>query len=90
MEHNAGVRVKSIFCFVIAPDVQRKGIATQFVERVCKDAVDEGFDFVEAYVNTQLTGAADEFRGPLAMYEKCGFSKSAEQEGRVVVRKSLN
>lgn len=86
-EHRADVRVKSIFCFVIAPEMQRKGIGTQLVERVCKDAADDGFDFVEAYAN-EVHSALD-FRGPLAMYEKCGFTKSAGQEGRVVVRKAL-
>jgi len=88
-EYSADVRVKSIFCFVIAPAMQRKGIATQFVERVCKDAADEGFDFVEAYANKDFTDTANELRGPLAMYEKCGFNKYSEQEGRVVVRKAL-
>jgi len=88
-EYRADVKVKSIFCFVIAPDMQRKGIATQFVERVCKDAADDGFDFVEAYVNKEFISTAHDYRGPLAMYEKLGFSKSEEQEGRVVVRRAL-
>ena len=88
-EYCADVKVKSIFCFVIAPEMQRKGIATKLLERVCKDAADDGFDYVEAYVNKEFTNTAHELRGPLAMYEKCGFTKSAEQEGRVVVRKAL-
>ena len=87
--HRADIRVKSIFCFVIAPEVQRTGVATQLVERVCKDAADDGFDFVESYVNAKFESTAGEYRGPLAMYEKCGFSKSVEQNGRVVVRKAL-
>ncbi|MCL2508003.1 MAG: GNAT family N-acetyltransferase [Oscillospiraceae bacterium] len=88
-EYRTDVRVKSIFCFVIAPDMQRKGIAAQLVDRVCKDAADDGFDFVEAYVNKEFTDTAHEFMGPLAMYEKCGFTKSAEKEGRAVMRKAL-
>jgi hypothetical protein len=32
---------------------------------------------------------APDCRGPLAMYEKCGFSICAEQEGRVAIRKAL-
>ena len=86
-EYNADVKVKSIFCFVIAPEMQRKGIATQLLKRVCKDAADDGFDFVEAYVN--IIYSTLDFSGPLAMYEKCGFTKSAEREGRIVMRKSL-
>jgi len=86
-EYRADIKVKSVFCFVIAPEMQRKGIATQLLKRVCKDAADEGFDFVEAYVNENQS--ALDFRGPLAMYEKCGFTKYAEREGKVVVRKTL-
>lgn len=88
-EYRTDIKVKSIFCFVIAPQVQRMGIATQLVERVCRDAAAEGFDFVEAYVNKDFTDAAHEFRGPLAMYEKCGFTLGAEKDGRIVVRKAL-
>ena len=88
-EYRADVRVKSIFCFVIAPEMQRKGIATKLLERVCLDAKLDGFDFVEAYVNRDFLNVAHDFRGPLAMYEKCGFEKSVEKKSRVVVRKAL-
>ena len=88
-EDGPGIRVKSIFCFVVAPKMQRKGVATAFVERVCKDAAEEGFDFVEAYVNKEFVDTANDFRGPITMFEKCGFTKSAEREGRVTVRKAL-
>ena len=86
-EYRTDIRVKSIFCFVIAPEMQRKGIATRLVERVCIDAVADGFDFVEAYPKVEYTVL--DHMGPLAMYKNCGFAKSAEQEGRVVVRKAL-
>ena len=88
-EYCADIRVKSIFCFVIAPKVQRMGIATQLIERVCMDASADGFDFVEAYAYDKFTDVIHDFRGPLAMYEKCGFVKYAEREGKVVVRKAL-
>ncbi len=86
-ECREGIKIKSIFCFVIAPDVQRKGIATQLVERVCRDATHDGFDFVEAYTNDKFID--DGYKGPLAMYEKCGFIKHSEQNGKIVMRKSL-
>ena len=86
-ETRAEVRVQSIFCFVIAPELQRQGVATQLVERVCSDAAAEGFDFVEAYVNR--THEPLDFRGPLTMYEKCGFVPCGEREGRVVMRRAL-
>lgn len=86
-EYCVDIKVKSIFCFVVAPGVQRTGVASQLVEYVCKDAAADGFDFAEAYPNREYT--APDCRGPLAMYEKCGFVIQAEREGRVVVRKAL-
>lgn len=85
----ADIRIKSIFCFVIAPEMQRMGIATQLVERVCKDAAGEGFDYVEAYVNKEFVETSHDFRGPLAMYLKCGFDNYTEQGDKVTVRKAL-
>ena len=79
--------MKSVFCFVVAPQVQRTGVATQLIERVCQDAAADGFDFVEAYPNKEFVSI--DCKGPLAMYEKCGFSIRAQREGRVVVRKAL-
>lgn len=88
-KHGEGIKVKSIFCFAINPKVQRMGIATKLVERVCRDAAEEGLDFVEAYVNKDSSEDPYDFRGPLAMYQKCGFIISGEREGKVVVRKAL-
>lgn len=88
-EYRADTRVKSIFCFVVAPNMQRKGVATQLLKRVCQDAAADGFDFVEAYVNREFTETDREFRGPMKMYEKCGFCIYSEREGKVVMRKAL-
>lgn len=88
-EYHANIKIKSVFCFVIAPEMQRKGIATQLLECVCTDAAKDGFDFVEAYVDKILNDTDEDFRGYLAMYEKCGFFKFAEREGKIVVRKAL-
>lgn len=88
-EPDRDIRVKSIFCFVIAPQAQRQGIATQLLARVCEDAAADGYDFVEAYANTDFVDTIHEFRGPLAMYEKCGFTQHAEKDGKVVMRKAL-
>jgi GNAT superfamily N-acetyltransferase len=86
-DYNADVKVKSVFCFMVAPDMQGMGVATKLLERVCEDAAAEGYDYVEAYANK--TNAEHCFRGPLEMYLKCGFEICAERDGRVVVRKAL-
>ena len=83
------VKVKSIFCFVISPEMQRKGIATKLVNRICKDATDDGFDYVEAYTSVELIDTTHQYVGFLSMYEKCGFTKCAERDGKVVVRRAL-
>ena len=88
-EHDAGVKVKSIFCFLIAHDMQRRGIATKLTERICEDAAADGFDFAEAYVDKNASDSVHDYRGPLAMYEKCGFEITAEREGKLVMRKAL-
>jgi len=80
-ETRADVKIKSIFCFLIAPELQRKGVATQLIERVCRDAADDKFDFVEAYVEKKSVY--------MAMYEKCGFIKFAKRKGRIVMRRAL-
>jgi hypothetical protein len=59
------------------------------VERVCQDAVNDGFDFVEAYTAVEFTETTHHYVGFLEMYEKCGFNKCDERNGKVVVRKSL-
>lgn len=84
-----GIKIKPIFCFVINPEHQRKGIATRLVEQICIDAANEGFDYVEAYVNDEFINTDDDFRGPIKMYEKCGFVKDAEYDKKVVMRKKL-
>lgn len=84
-----GSRIKSIFCFCVAPEVQRQGVARQILEFLCRDAASEGYDFVEACVNGTFTDPAHEFRGPRAMYEACGFVVCEEADGKIVLRKAL-
>ena len=82
-------KVKSIFCFVIAPDMQRKGISTRLLEQVCADAVKDGFDYVEAYPKIEVVNVAENFMGFAAMYRKCGFVEIAKVDDMLVMRKEL-
>ena len=84
-----GIRVKPIFCFVIHPAYQRMGVATALVQQICEDAAKESFDYVEAYVNADFISTIEDFRGPVIMYEKCGFVKTGESNGKAVMRKKL-
>ena len=66
----SGARVKSIFCFLVAPEFRRKGITKLLLERVCQDAVDDGFDYVEAYPLKEYTSEAKDFMGPADLFRK--------------------
>lgn len=89
-EPGSGIKVKSIFCFVIAPDMKRQGIATRLLERVCKDAAQDGFDFVEAYPYKESSYQSSDFGGHYEMYKKAGFPALLEAEQGLVVRKQLS
>ena len=88
-ESNTDIKVKSIFCFMIAPEMKRKGIATLLLERVCKDAVQDGFDFVEVYPYKESSYQSSDFGGHFKMYKKSGFRVFLETEQGFVMRKQL-
>lgn len=82
-------KVKSIFCFAVAPEMRGKGIATQLLGRVCDDAASDGFDFLEAYPNKKFIGIEEDFMGTVGMYEKAGFEHCYEANDKLVMRKKL-
>ena len=88
-ESEPDVKVKSVFCFAIAPDMQRKGIASQLLERVVRDAVEEGFDYVEAYPKKAFVSTEDNFPGPVEMYKKAGFEVVEEVGEMALVRRRV-
>ena len=89
-EADKNSRIKSIFCFVIAPEMRRKGIAKLLLERVCQDAAKESFDVVEAYPNKNFVNTARDFMGPKKLYEDSGFRVYCEVGNRVIMQKKLS
>ena len=87
---SADEKIKSIFCFTIAPGMRRSGIAAQLLERVCADAAKDGFSFVEAYPNKKFVDTYSDHMGPVDLYKKYGFVLRQEIGQKVVMRKSLN
>lgn len=83
------LKVKSIFCYVIAPDMKRRGIATLLLERVCTDAALDGFDYVEAYPYKETSFQSSDFGGHYEMYRKNGFQIFLETDLGLVMRKKL-
>lgn len=82
-------QIKSIVCFEIAPEYRGRGIATKLLERVCFDAGDEGYDFVEAYPTAREKYNALAFTGTIPFYEKAGFFPFAHKGNMVVMRKMV-
>ncbi|MCL2508442.1 MAG: GNAT family N-acetyltransferase [Oscillospiraceae bacterium] len=80
-----GKKIKAIVCFIVAPDMRGQGIASRLLERVCGDAADESYDYLEAYPNHG--GADRDYHGPLSMYGKNGFGVHCDSDGYTVVRK---
>jgi len=64
-------KVKSVVCFCISSDMRRNGIATKILDKICVDAAEEGYDYIEAYPYSH--GQANDFHGSFEMYEKMGF-----------------
>ena len=86
---NHSEKVKSVFCFVIAPDMQHKGIASQLLEHAMQDTAKEDFDCVEAYPNKSFVSVAADFMGPAKMYNKLGFEIIGETNEKYIMRKAL-
>ena len=86
-ECGAAEKVKFIFCFAIAPDYRRKGVASRLIEYICNDAKADDYNFVEVFTKREFVN--DGFRGVFEMYEKQGFYAHAEQDGKIVMRKAL-
>lgn len=83
------IKVKSIFCFAISPEMRGKGVAKLLLESVCEDAAQDGFDYVEAYPNKEFINTEADCMGPVKLYEKLGFTAYYEIEPKVVMRKKL-
>ena len=83
------IRIKSIVCFIIASEMRGKGVATKLLDRVCSDADNEDFAFLEAYPIKNEGNNFQHFPGPVSLYEKKGFVKYREFEKDMVYRRKL-
>jgi len=83
-------KVKSVVCFTIAPKARGQGVATKLLEKVCADAVDEGYQSIEAYPLCHNRYGAVTFKGSVAMFEKLEFENSKQiVDDCFIMRKTL-
>lgn len=83
-------KIKSIVCFTVSPKMRGKNIATKMLEQVCKDAAEEGFEYVEGYPNITFLNEAEGFMGPTTMYLKVGFYEAYQIEKKRVMQRRIN
>ena len=97
-EPSTNIKIKSIYCFAISPNMRRRGISALLLDRICDDAINEGFDLVEAYPEQYFTNVFSAMSGHMELYKKKGFTIYQEINDKYkgkydlnyyVVRKSL-
>ena len=82
-------KVKSVFCFTVAPHMRGKNVATALLERVIHDAKAEGYAYIEGYPNKGEADMYYSYVGPMGLYQKFGFEICGETEFKLIVRKKL-
>jgi GNAT superfamily N-acetyltransferase len=86
---NDDAKIKSVVCFLVAPKLRGKGIATKLLERVCTDAAVNGYDFIEGYPPSSECDMYIAHHGTVALFEKCGFDVYKQIKNDCIVRKYL-
>ena len=88
-EANEDKKVKSVVCFLVAPELRGKGIATKLLERVCADAGADGYDFIEGYPPSGRCDMYAAHHGTVKLFERFGFAKYAKYGRNTIMRKYL-
>ena len=82
-----GERVLSVVCFIVAPDMRRKGIASALLESACRYAEEKGFDYIEGYPSSGEFKVTD-CGGARSMFTALGFDIIGTNGG-IIARKKL-
>ncbi|MDE7298298.1 MAG: GNAT family N-acetyltransferase [Lachnospiraceae bacterium] len=65
-----------------------KGFTQLLLDRIIKDAKEDGYSYIEAYPFLD-TSFAWQYHGPIPLYEKHGFQQIAEKSWFRVMQKKL-
>ena len=82
-------REKAVVCFEIAPEYRGKGVATTLLQRVIADSLAECYIAIVGFPVFRDERYEWDCTGPVRLYEKAGFSKASEKDGKMVMRKDL-
>ena len=81
--------MKAVVCFSVAPPMRGRGIAAMLLQRVCEDAKEQGYDYIEAYPQMGSRDVYTNHHGPESLYDKQGFTLYKESGGQGVMRRYL-
>jgi GNAT superfamily N-acetyltransferase len=81
--------IKSIVCFLIAPNMRGKGIAKKILMKICEDSKNDGTKYIEAYPSKNGKSCFEEYPGPVRLYESMGFIPFKELENEIIMRKEV-
>ena len=80
-------KILSIVCFIVAPDMRRKGISKVLLNYACQYAEENGYDYVEGYPpHGEFT--IHDCGGSVSMYVDLGFEIIDIPDG-IIARKKL-
>jgi len=82
-------KIKSVVCFLVAPEMRGRGIATKMLERVCDDAKADGYEFLEGYPPAGHCDMYAAHHGTISLFGKCGFAIHKQLDHGCVMRKLL-
>ena len=81
--------IKSIVCFLIAPYMRGKGVATKMLIKICEDSKNDDTKYIESYPYKNGKNCFEEYPGPVRLYENMGFIKHKELEKEIIMRKEI-
>ncbi|HZY47903.1 MAG TPA: GNAT family N-acetyltransferase [Candidatus Bathyarchaeia archaeon] len=89
-------QVGSIMCFLVAPEARGKGVGTALLNAACEKFRQGNLEIAEGYPTTspvkgqwEIPWAEENYKGPLSMYLRAGFTIHRQLERFAIVRKQL-
>ncbi|MDE5819003.1 MAG: GNAT family N-acetyltransferase [Lachnospiraceae bacterium] len=84
---NENDKILAIVCFIVAPDMRRKGVAKALLECACQYAQENGYDYVEGYPS-KGEFVVNNCGGSASMYMEQGF-EIVDVPGGIIARKKM-
>lgn len=80
--------IMSVYCFEIAAERRGTGIAHMLLDRIVRDAKEQGYSYVEGYPFTDREFEY-QYHGPIPLYEKHGFQRIADRDWFCIMQKKI-